>query len=76
MQKYEYNNDGGEIGCHPWMTPEPHVDVGGSAEFYLASDVDARIAELEKELSDAKSLAISLDTSNERLRQKIDRLRA
>jgi hypothetical protein len=43
-------------------------------EVYVASEVDARIAELEKQLADAQSVAISLDTSNQRLRQKIDRL--
>ena len=56
---------------------------GGSVEYYLGADVDARIAELQKEL-DVRKAAVeaqfrlmeqvkTLTRSNERLRQKIDR---
>ena len=43
-------------------------------DWYLASDVDARIAELEMQLAEAKGHIETLDRSNDRLRQKIDRL--
>lgn len=55
MQKYKFNNDGGNLGCHPFMEPEPPVDAAGCAEFYLASEVDARIAELEQQLAGANA---------------------
>lgn len=45
MQKYEFFDDGNDIGCHPSMEPQP-ATIHGVAVFYLASDVDARIADL------------------------------
>ena len=55
------------------------------AYYYLASEVDARIAELEQlfearvkdlqeKLAEEKKMGAALCTSNQRLRQKIDRL--
>lgn len=52
---------------------EPN-DGSSYRHFYLASDVDARIAELEMQLAEAKGHIETLDRSNNRLRQKIDRL--
>lgn len=57
----------------------------GLADWYLASDVDTRIAkieqlfearvkQLEEKLADEKKMGAALSTSNQRLRQKIDRL--
>ena len=67
MQKYAIINTCGHEECGQ-REPDPY---GG---YYLASDVDARIAELEMQLAEAKGHIETLDRSNDRLRQKIDRL--
>jgi hypothetical protein len=46
--------------------------AGDYQECYDASDVDERIARLERDLADAKTLIASLGRSNDRLRQKLD----
>lgn len=50
MQKYRYNNSCGD----EWLsTPNGVAYLPDGAEFYLATDVDARIAALESALREA-----------------------